>query len=45
MQTVPCWLCGKPLDLKITKGGGSFIWCVIRMESNVSSGANKEWRG
>ena len=27
MQTVPCWLCGKPLDLKITKGGKFYLVC------------------
>ncbi len=27
MQTVPCWLCGKPLDLRVTKGGKFYLVC------------------
>jgi hypothetical protein len=27
MQRVPCWLCGKPLELRITKGGKLYVVC------------------
>ena len=42
MQTVPCWLCGKPLDLRVTKGGKFYlvcdpdgIQCFIRREQGM----------